>query len=420
MQKYNIAWIFWLGIIAIQLNCKQSIKKYFAERQDIEEMKDIRRSPCSSSDSYIPDLDYIDHTPVKTLRLNFHIMQDGAGEGNFTEAGAKKYIRNLIWVANEKLRKNDPMFLPKGNETPVLPLRYEYRLYPDTEADDGIYFHKNDDLYFLIAKGRNRNNHKRTVCQKYGVGLDSILNIFVMANHKDSLESPTYSPKSRGIALGNCIKMVNLYYNTLHPEKGSNPPLYRTEWHGLRNLNHEIGHSLGLRHTWRGNDNCDDTPNNPNCWTIGTGRCKDEASNNVMDYNNFKSAWTPCQIGIIHRNMAKQASRIRKATINNWCTLDEDYNIEIRDSMEWQGAKDLRGNLIIKPGGNLTIRCPVSIPEGGKIVVWPGAVLKLEGGTLYNDCGGIWDGIEIISRKGEKGRIEMNKKAKLENMLVPI
>ncbi len=414
MQKYNITLIFGLVLIGFQWNCQNLIERRFVKWEDIERTDSETVSPCEQYTSYIPDTNYIEHTPIKELRLNFHVMQDDEGNGNFQEAAAKQYIKNLIWVANEKLANNEKMFLPKDNNTPVLPLRYRYRLHPATEEDEGIYFHKNDDLYYMIAKGKNRNNYSRTVCLKYGVGLDSIINIFVMAHHQDSLKSPTYQPKSRGIALGNCVKMLNLYYNTTVEE--GNTGVYRTEWHGLRNLNHEIGHALGLRHTWRGDDGCEDTPNHPNCWTPGPGRCKD-GSNNVMDYNTFKSAWTPCQIGMIHRNLARAKSRNRRSVIKDWCELDEDYDIVIREEIEWNGSKDLKGNLIVKNGGKLTVRCRVSIPGGGRIQVWPGGELRVEGGLLYNDCGRNWEGIEIISQKGEKGKVSMNQRARIENVI---
>ena len=56
---------------------------------------------------------------------------------------------------------------------------------------------------------------------------------------------------------------------------------------------HELGHSLGLLHTWNQDDGCDDTPRNAGCWG-------DTCSNNMMDYNASQSALTACQLGIIH------------------------------------------------------------------------------------------------------------------------
>ncbi len=68
--------------------------------------------------------------------------------------------------------------------------------------------------------------------------------------------------------------------------------------HGV--LNHEIGHTLGLHHTWNSSDdifydnNCSDTPINDNCWNLDEDddECDEimEVSNNVMDYNWNKLA----------------------------------------------------------------------------------------------------------------------------------
>lgn len=79
-----------------------------------------------------------------------------------------------------------------------------------------------------------------------------------------------------------------------------------------RTLNHEIAHLLKVRHSWIPNDGCGDTPPNPNCWEFGASDttcpasapncCSDWSylSNNLMDYNSYQPALTPCQIDRMH------------------------------------------------------------------------------------------------------------------------
>lgn len=81
-------------------------------------------------------------------------------------------------------------------------------------------------------------------------------------------------------------------------------------------LNHEIGHTLSLIHTWDDNDNCNDTPMGyeyesgkfANCWSLSTNPpyCNywPNISNNIMDYNQYyPHAYTLCQVGRINDNL---------------------------------------------------------------------------------------------------------------------
>jgi hypothetical protein len=71
-------------------------------------------------------------------------------------------------------------------------------------------------------------------------------------------------------------------------------------WAPANLLNHELGHSLGLLHTWSGNDGCNDTPNNPNCWNVNEPPGCTPLSNNFMDYNACGCATTICQVNRMH------------------------------------------------------------------------------------------------------------------------
>jgi hypothetical protein len=419
-SKKNVLRRAYIGLILISVSmfiiqCTPTIQSAFATIATIDARAIESENPnksnsdwCENTLNYTPDTAHLDHFPMKYVRINIHFMNSSDSTHNFNGEEGIKYAESLIYYANLPLQENQQMFLPKGNNTPVLPVQYTYVLTSATNSpeDKGVYFHYDDDLYYFIQVGKDRNLASRTVLDKYNVGEDTILNLFVMPHHPDSIASPTYSLTETGIALGNSVKIAGLF-------EGDKPI-----WHFKGLINHEIGHVLGLSHTWRYNDGCDDTPANPNCWNITTtAPCNDNASNNVMDYNSRQNAWTPCQIGRIHQTFANTLSRSRKVLIPNWCQLHEDKHIFITDSIHWKGAKDLEGNLTIKSGGYLKISCRVSIPENGKITVEPGGTLILDQSFIHNDCGKKWQGIEIQTQGKKVGKVVSVGKIRLEQMM---
>lgn len=398
--------------------CTPKIQSMFLITEILEKQPSAYDNPaktnsefCNNALNYAPDTAHLDHTPMKYIRVNVHFMNSSDSSQNFNGKEGIEYAKSLIKYSNLPLKDNKKMFLPKGNNTSVLPVQYEYVLTAATDdpSDKGVYFHYDDDLFFFVQVGRNRNLGSRKVLKKYNVGSDTIMNLFIMPHHPDSIASPSYAVTHTGIALGNSVKIAGLYE--------SEKPV----WFFKGLVNHEIGHVLGLSHTWSYPDGCDDTPQNQNCWNqTKSGPCKDGASNNVMDYNSRQHAWTPCQIGRIHRMFGNIRGRSRKVLIPNWCTLHADKHIVITDSVHWKGAKDLEGHLTIENGGYLKISCRVSIPKGGKITVKPGGTLVLDQSFLHNACDDTWQGIEVQSLKKLQGKVISMGKIRLENMDNPL
>lgn len=349
---------------------------------------------------YLPDTAHVEHSPLRYLRINVHFMNASDRAHNYDGEEAIRFAKDLIDYANQDLQKNNKLWLPYRNKLPVIPPRYQYQLSPQTtnSGDQGIYFHYDDRLCYYIHKGPTANLFETEVLEKHQIGADSVLNVFIMPHHPDSMKSAWYSKTAGGVGvmLGNAIKMAGMY-------EGHQPA-----WAYRGILNHEAGHFLGLSHAFF-RDGCDDTPEHGNpCWSRTTeAPCDTAASNNMMDYNALQNALSPCQIGTMHARMADTNSYERRFLVKNWCTRQEGQDITIRDTVVWKGDKDLTGHVTIVAGGVLRIEARLSLPENARITLMPGAELQLGNkALLHNACGLKWEGIEAPRRFfGARGKV---------------
>ncbi len=396
------------------LSCSTKIKYlHYTVAQEIQEAAAVReerkiRCDCSDPNNYAPDYRFPQLEDIKYIRVNFHYPNSSDLKYNFIGEDAVKYSKGLLESSNGKLQRNKKMNLPEGNSTPVYDARYRYILEKDNSTESGyaVYEDIDDENWYFIKKGRNKNNYSRTIIKKFAQNEDSILNIFAMAYPPDSLEVKGFSSGRAGIALGNSLKIAGI---RKYDVSGA--------WRFAALMNHEVGHIFGLRHSWYKNDGCEDTPPNPNCWSSKKeGPCVGITSNNMMDYNNQQIAITPCQIGIVKKNMHRELSKARKLIVKDWCDYDASKNLVVTEDTELDRAIDMKGDIIITEGKSLRLSCRVHIPKGGKIIVHPGATLTLNGCKLHNDCGELWEGIEVLSKGKNSGKIEYLGKVIIEGL----
>ena len=409
----KIVWALILGIMVFS-SCSNKIKSLKISSLDTEAENVTHqkvptgfKSTCREAINYAPDLDYPLEYYKHQVKINVHFMDAESGKFNFERKDGVPYFKKLMKNAIMRLEVNEKMNLPEGNETPVLPANFTYVLSDmDTEIGRSPYaFHKDDDLYWFLSKGKNRNNSKKEVLTKYEQDKGEVLNVFIQPTHPDSVASDTYTVDITGIAMGTNVKIAGVY------------ELGLPAWQHATNLNHEIAHILGLSHSWYRNDGCDDTPPNKNCWSsTGKPPCEGPVSNNMMDYNSSQMALTPCQIGKMHRNFHKSNSKHRKLLVSLWCEDDDTQAIIIDHDRQWLGSKDLMNDIVVKSGNTLEIYCRVSMAKDRKITIEPGGTLKLYNAHLHNDCGDTWEGIDLQSTKKKSGKIEIYGECSIENV----
>lgn len=418
LRSINVVQLCLVILSGSLLSCQSKLQSHFCTIGDIAVLPANKASSflnttysLRASIGYIPDTLHLDHFPMRYVRLNVHFVNASDSSKNYVGEEAIAFAYNLVHNANTDLQQNVKMHLPIGNQTPVLPINFQYVITPkeNDPTDKGIYFHFDDEFCYYVHKGRNRNNYNREIIDKYGVQVGKVINVFIMPHHPDSVASSTYISSGVGIALGTNIKMAGMY------EDG------RPFWYYRQILNHEVGHVFGLYHSWTGNDGCEDTPHHPNCWNYTENApCNTLVSNNIMDYNALQLAWTPCQIGRVHETMSQVNSRQRQLLVPTWCNLNESKTLVIQDSVHWQGAKDIEGNIVVASGGILQVSSRLALPKDANITVQPGGKLMLNEAHLHNDCGEIWQGIIIQTKGKTKGEVQWLGNVKIENAIYPI
>jgi len=354
-------------------------------------------------EAYMPN----ENTGIKTLRLRFIVMNDSNDPTyeNFSDTETNRTILSNL-VSNTSYVYFEDVDAPLEPRTCICgdchisnsKIRFEL-------AD--IHFVSVDNYtdFFSDPILKPDNFEIDYALSEIGIDIYNTINVFVLGTFNlapSGKVSHITSPGNTTVPLG--LVFDDTYYVEV-----------LTEGSVSNNFAHELGHIVGLRHTYddticdpanidylsdvfgldTGTEDCTTIcPHTPSIWD--SALCNSVpgqyCSDNLMGGNNSSHHITPQQMGIIHRNLGL-GSALQKY-VKECGVLDAPRHITV--SEDWDFGFRVYGDIIIEPGARLTISCHLLMPEGGKIVVKRGAKLVLNEGSISSACSNTrWRNIEV-------------------------
>jgi hypothetical protein len=369
----------------------------------------LKVDPCDLPGNYIPDT--LGYTPLKRVRLVLHIFAKADSSGNFRNLPEDRdFIQRILNHMDWYYRETEPL----RNPAPAYYHISDTRIRP---VVDTIIWHYDDDAWnfkkyvtYYEAKTKDSTGYSLSAVSSRCEQLyqkfvrddktlsskirDSALNIFFLevAMHQDKGMAENLGSKRWAYFTG-------AYYHFLDKEKAWWCP-------GLL-MAHEIAHTLGLSHPFDFSS-CEDLPLGPK-----------GSTNDLMDaYPNQGRALTPCQMGQMHSNLMGHmfGGNIGDALIRDWCTYHPNETMTIRpgDTVVFKSPHYLWGDLVIESGATLIVKCELSMPPGSEIRVKKGGALIVDGGKIFQQCGGKWKGIKLEARERFLGIFKRRSQAVLE------
>ncbi len=363
---------------------------------------------------------------LKTVMVNFNIIQKDDGTGNFTTSATDlANLNNIKLWLQESYQYNDQ----PSDPLPGVPF------IPDTyiRFEINIYFYQNTSLW----NSSNYTALMNMVRTSYPGRLNQV-NIFFTEGDAGGASGFTSSlPSHSNYALEQGIV-------TFHKYNGGNTVgYYATAMH----LAHEMGHVFGLLHTYYASccpETCDETNRdylddalgidgiNTGCWHEAGWTCDPYAAgntctNNMMGGANISGYFSPKQIGRMLRCLSISSTRryVKDGIYYN-------YPLQITSNENWDFNTRMYTDIIVESGAVLTITCKVLMPDYSKIIIKPGGKLIVDGGTITNSCTQhMWQGVQVwgntasnqfpnTSDQYQQGYLELKNNATIENAICAV
>lgn len=400
----------------------------------------ISTQPCKNTLSYAPDPDFPEHTPIKYVKIVLHIFQNSSAPalppGNFTNSlehinVLKSWFHHPTAGLNARMANLcDPQPKVPGFETPFISDSRLRFIFEGTENKD-IFFYDNATLWggghFCGNGGTFYNSlYNMAVTNNPVVNSDpNILNsvhVFMVGASQNPNCGPNYGGGGYTYMTSSCGRLSNRvgivlygqFYEYIYDLTGQPPVPNFTDMppnqidipYGGNGILSEFLHMASIDHPCcsshlAGGDQCNDTPHNM------------ETSNNVQQtfyqgpllHESLRCAFTQCQLGRLHHFFEHLQPDWQRTPENNfafpavtkYCTISEpDIIIPNGANVVWERDRSVRSNIVVQPGGKLTIQCSVGLPKDARITVHPNGELYVDGARLHNNCDNArWEGIIV-------------------------
>ncbi len=318
----------------------------------------LNEGACNNYLLFIPN----NYTPTLMVKLNFHFFRNDDGSGDYQPADSLKINQMIQWLNAIYKYLGPPTIAPATLTDTIYDSKIQFVL-------KGVYYHNSSQYYNATA-----NTNTNDFYIYYGTNKTSEINVFFYKN-------------SKYVVGGGC---ASANYVLMHNQIIEN---YAT----AQLLAHELGHSLGLDHTWYGQ--FDDTyyPDDNKAWV----QCNNiDISNNIMGYNMCRNYLSPKQMGHMHKCLITSSNR------RNFIDVDSiDPDLHIDSSFTMNHAVFFNGNVIIDSGYTLNITCQVYCSQNARIIVRPGGKLIVDGGVLTSAGNIMWKGV-IVEGNADSARLE--------------
>ncbi len=324
------------------------------------------------------------NTPIKTVKINFNIIQHSNGSGNFQNTISELNRLNQIaaWASNIyqfNCAPSDPL----PGVTPLADSKVRFEV-------QGIYFYPNDALWGVTSA-------------------TTLLNAIQTAdpNRMDALNI-VFSEATSGYGYASLPSTSNFSQDSYVITFGYQSNI-ASDYAKAQHLAHELGHCLDLLHTYSGISCCPEPCNPsdpdylsdvfgvippPNCyhdagWGCNVNDPLNTCTNNLMGGTGASCYLSPLQMGKINR--ALSMASVRRYVK---CATNTKGNINVNANEVWDFDIKLYNGVTIKTGRQLTLKCKASFIDGKGFIVERGAKLIVDGGTITSSCN-MWDGIFV-------------------------